>query len=162
MRGNLEHWARIATALIFGLAAAVTVLVAFQERATADFLADLARTPVLGRDTGSAPYYAAFWFDIGLALVLVVTAVLIARIGGRTWFGVGLLVAAVGSGVGLVGLLSAHAEVRTAVPLPAVAGVLVGLGALGLVTSLIGLASSAELPFRPPANPPVPPWHQAG
>jgi hypothetical protein len=162
MRGSVEQGARIGAALLLGLTAVVIVLVALQERATGDFLSDLGRTPGLEGDTGSAAHYAAFWFDTGFALAIVVSALLIAWLDSRTWFALGVLVAALGLASGLFALFSAHAEIQVCLPTRVVAIALTALAGLSLLASLLGLVSAPPLATRPPLNPPVPPSHQAG
>lgn len=84
-RNSTLRQSRLLIALLLA-AAALLVLVAFRERATADFLADLGRTPGFETDTGSATYYQASWFDLAVGVVLAGLAFMVLTRGGRIWF----------------------------------------------------------------------------
>jgi hypothetical protein len=160
-RGIIKVACGTGALLLLALAAALVPL-ALQERATADFLAGLATIPGLGHPTDSAAYYAAFWSYLGVALVLVGVALGVAVTGDRSWFALTALLACLGGGLGIWALASARAEVRTTIPIGALAISAVALGALLLVVSSVGFVASPPMAARLPANPPVPPSHQAG
>jgi hypothetical protein len=160
-RGVIKVARETGALLLLALAAALVPL-ALQERATADFLAGLATIPGLEHTTDSAAYYAAFWSYLGVALVLVGVALAVAVIGDRSWFAMSALLACLGGGSGIWALVSARAEVRTTIPIGVLAISAVALGALLLVVSAVGFIASPPMAARLPANPPVPPSHQAG
>jgi hypothetical protein len=155
-------FARIVTALLMSGAAAIAILMAFQERATADFLATLGRTAGLERATDAAAYYAAAWFDVACGALLLMTAVAVRRVAGRAWFSFAVLVCCVAVGTGLWALVSVHPEVHAAVPADGLAAVLIALAASALPFALMGSAASPALAAVKPAIPMVPPSHQAG
>ena len=154
--------ARLVTALLLAATAALVVPVAFRERATADFLTDLGQTPGLVTDTGSAPYYTAFWFDLVVAGTLAVIALMVLTRGGRGWSILAGIAACFTVGMGMWALWSDQPEVATTWPITGLTVALVMSAALAVVASIIGWATAPTSPAIRPMIPPVPPGHQAG
>jgi hypothetical protein len=154
--------ARRITALLLTGAAAMAMLLAFQERATADFLAELGRTPGLERDTGAGAAYAASSFALGEGALLLATALAILRVADRGWFGLAALLCNLAIGMGLSTLVAAHPEVRTGLPVDGLAVALISFAALAFLVAMVGFAASPTHAALKPAIPVVPPSHQAG
>jgi len=160
-RNSTLRQSRLLIALLLA-AAALLVLVAFRERATADFLADLGRTPGFETDTGSATYYQASWFDLAVGVVLAGLAFMVLTRGGRIWSRPAGIVSAFAAGMGAWTLWSDHPEVATPLPMTALGVALAVSARLATLTSIIGWLGSPPDPSTRPMIPSVPPSHQAG
>ena len=156
---------RWSVSLLLAAAAAIGVPVALRERATADFLADLGRTPGFEKDTGSGPYYGAFWFDLAVVALLILIALAVLTRGGRVWFALAGLLSCFTAGVGVWALSGARVEVATTLPMTGLTIALITLAGLAAVASTVGWAASSSAEAWSsvrPMIPPVPPSHQAG
>ncbi len=157
------RWPRQFVALCLAMAALVATPLAFRERATADFLAALGRTPGIEQGTASGSYYGAFWFDLALSVALVVIALAMRWRPGRSWYGAAVLATAFAAVSGMWALWGHQPEVRSELPTNLLAAALVVLAGLALIGSILGwLAAEANSPPTLPMDPPVPPGHQAG
>jgi hypothetical protein len=151
------------------LAAAISVPLAFRERATADFLVQVAKYGYNGSAEAkraaletAASYTAVFWFDLALAAVLVLIAISVARHPGPASYGAAGLVAGLAVSSGIWALVGGHSELPGALPVGVLAVSLAGVGAIAVGGSIAGWAITAPVGPRRPLSPPVPPSHQAG
>jgi hypothetical protein len=151
------------------LAAAILVPLAFRERMTADFLVQVADHGWSGSsdarhaalETASA-YTTVFWFDLGLAAVLVLVATGIILRGGPWLYGLAGLIAGFAASSGVLALFGDQAELHGAVPVGMLGVSLVIVATLAVLGSVAGWASTQATGPRRPLSPPVPPSHQAG
>jgi hypothetical protein len=161
-------WPRSLIATCLLLAAGLSIPLAFRERATADFLTvaaneawtQEARAVTLEQASG---YYAAFWFDLGVAVFLVLLGTALLLRAGRSWFAISALVAGFAAASGVWALIGDRAEVPGGLPVAVLATALTVVAAIAAIASVEGWAATGPpLAPRGALNPPVPPSHQAG
>ena len=153
---------RLTTGLLLPTTAALVVPVALRERATADFLTNLGQTPGFVTDTGSAPYDTAYKFDLVVAAVLAVIALMVLAGGGRGWYVLAGIASCFTMGVGVWALRADHPEVATPWPITGLSVALASAAALAAIASIISWAALPAITSIRPMIPPVPPSHQAG
>jgi hypothetical protein len=163
------RWIKFLVASSLMLAAAISVPLAFRERATADFLVQVARYGYNGSSEAkraalesASSYTTVFWFDLALAAVLILVATsLFVRSGPSTYAAAGLAAGfAVSSSIWA--RFGGQAELSGTLPVGVLAETLTTVAGLAVLGSIAGWASTAPIGHRMPLSPPVPPSHQAG
>ena len=151
------------------LSAALLIPLAFRERVTADFFAQVARSgwyasPYAQREAmeTASSYATVFWFDLALAAVVVLVAVGVILRAGPSLYLLAGLVAGFATSSGVWALFGDQAEVHGALPFGMLAISLMIVATLGVLGSIAGWASTQPIGPRRPLSPPVPPSHQAG
>lgn len=163
------RWIKWLVGFSLVLAAAILVPLAFRERATADFLIQVATYGYNGSaeakraalETASS-YTTVFWFDLALAAVLVLLATSLVRRSGPSSYGAAGLVAGLAMSSGIWALAGGQSNLQGALPVGVLAVSLTAVAAIAVVGSIAGWAITAPIGPRRPLSPPVPPSHQAG
>jgi hypothetical protein len=151
------------------LAALLEVILAFRERATADFFIQVANYGYNGSaeakraalETASS-YITVFWVDLAVAalLVLIVGGVLL-RSGPTSYLTAGLVAGFAGAS-GLWALFGDQGELGGQLPVGLFGVSLAFVGGIAVVGSIAGWVATAPPGHPRPLNPPVPPSHEAG
>lgn len=163
------RWMKRIVGVSLGIAAAISIPLAFRERVTADFFVQVAKHGWNATSDGQRAaldtaswYTTVFWFDLALAAVLVLVAAGVVLRAGPSSYRVAVLVAGFAAASGVWALVGDQAELHGALPVPLLAMSLTTVATLAALGSIAGWAITAPTGPRLPVSPPVPRSHQAG